>query len=347
MCARILRVAVSAKSHFLMGKLKSLKSRLQISALRMNQFSVARRISIPSSIFASLAVVLFLVPAISFPASSAISGVTTLCSSIGDPGAGIYPGTGGAFVEGWSSGNLYSCSGGSSKLIAKVPSGAPSLGYFGMGGIKTATSGLVLILTNTNGGLWICKHATASGCGSKSKYITLDPAFCLAEAAGFCNPDGTAVDKSLNLYYVDSANVQFVECTASSHYQACAVLPASSSLSGAPSGLFMAGNTFYVSDGSCNGMVWMGSKTTLFYYAHVTESLQGIAVSSNNPSKTPHVYVTYEGTCSNTVSGIYDVTDGKLLPTPFNSATQIGDVDSKLQFTTFNPGMVYQTTDIS
>jgi hypothetical protein len=299
------------------------------------------------SIFASIAIVFFFIPAAALPNSGAVTGVTTLCASIGDAGGAIYPGTSGAFVEGWSTGNLYFCSGGNSKIVATVPTGAPSLGYFGMGGIKTTTSGLVLALTNTEGGLWICKHATASACGSKSKFITLAPAFCRTEVAGYCNPDGTALDKSLNLYYVDSVNVQLVECTASSYYQHCSVLPASASLSGAPEGLFMTGSTFYVSDGSCNGMVWMGTRNTLGFYAHVTESLQGIAVSSNNPSKTPHVYVTYEGACTNTPSGIFDVTDGKLLPSPFSSSTQIGSVDSRLQFTTFDPGMVYQTTDSS
>jgi hypothetical protein len=292
-------------------------------------------------------VVLFLVPAISFPASSAVTGMTTLCSSIGDAGGAIYPGTNGAFVEGWSTGNLYFCSGGNSKFIAKVPTGAPSLGYFGMGGIRTTTSGLVLALTNTNGGLWICKHATASGCGSKGKFINLDPAFCLAEAIGFCNPDGTALDKSLNLYYADGANVQLVECTASSHYQTCSVLPSSASLSGAPTGLFMTGTTFYVSDSSCNGMIWKGTRTTLGFYAHVTESLEGIAVSSNNPTKTPHVYVTYQGSCTSTSPGIYDATDGKFLPSSVTPSTQLAALDSKLQFSTFNPGAVYQTTDVS
>jgi hypothetical protein len=232
-------------------------------------------------------------------------------------------------------------------MISSVPTGGSSLGYFGMGGVKTTTFGLVLVLTNTNGALWICKHATSSGCGSKSKFITLPSSFCSTEPKGSCNPDGTALDKSLNLYYVDSANVQLVECTASSHYQSCSVLPASSSLTGAPEGLFLQGSTFYVSDSSCTGTVWKGTKSSLSILGTDGDGIESITVSKNNPLNTPHVYGAYSGFCTNTAAHIVDVTDDTSLPSPFTTATEIIGLDSRLQFTTFDPGAAYRTTDTS
>src|SRR5579862_9852120 len=110
-----------------------------------------------------------------FLSTSAVTGVTTLCS--GDF-AGIFPASGGAYVEGIG-GDLNFCASGNLKEIAIAPTGGSTLGYWGMGGVKTSAFGLVLVLTDVfNSGFWICKHATTLGCGSKSNFIHLPSTFC-------------------------------------------------------------------------------------------------------------------------------------------------------------------------
>jgi hypothetical protein len=283
------------------------------------------------------------------PTSSAASGYVVLCSSLpgGNNAGGIYQGTGGAFVEDWNNGNLLFCSNGRAKTIATVPAGGKSAGYYGMGGIKTSAHGVVLALT-TNGlqGLWLCEHATSSGCGTKSSFIHLPASFCNAESAKLCNPQGAALDSILNLYYVDVQSQKLVECTAASKYQSCTNLPASSALTGlTPTGLFLQGSTFYISDASCTGNVWEGTRTSLHVAYSVGEEVYSVAVSSKNPTKSPHVYGGLSGFCLSNPASIQDLNDGMSLPVPFSSSSVIQGMDSLLQFTNFSPGAAYQTTD--
>jgi hypothetical protein len=301
----------------------------------------------------AVSVVLVLLVGSSFmfatPTAYAVTGYTLLCSSLpnGDSAAGIYPAKGGAFVEDWSNGNIVFCGSRHSKTIATAPAGGMSASYYGMGGIQTKKDGIVLALTTAGlQGLWLCGHATPSGCGSKSSFITLPSSFCTAESAGHCNPQGTAIDSALNLYYVDGQSQELVECTAASNYQSCSNLPASSALQGLePQGLFLKGSTFYVSDVSCVGDVWEGTKTSLHVAYSVGEEVYALGVSNKNPSKTSHVYGGLSGFCLSNPSSIMDLNDGRSLPTPFTSSSVILGIDSSLQFTNFEPGAAYQTTD--
>ncbi|MDA4130710.1 MAG: hypothetical protein OK457_08055 [Thaumarchaeota archaeon] len=281
--------------------------------------------------------------------AAGVSGVTTLCSSLpnGVKPGGIYPARSGAFVEGYDTGNIYFCSGGTSKKIATPPLGGSSPGYFGMGAIKTSSNGLVLVLVSGFlQGLWLCKHATTSGWGSKSAFIKLPAAFCSSQPQTFCDPLGTALDKSLNLYYVDALNGELVECTASSGYQSCTVLPGSSALAGhTPYGLFILGSEFYVVDGSCAGYIWAGTSSSLGIIASLGDLLDGITVSNKNPSHSPHIYVAVSGSCTSTAAHILDFNDMKSLPTPLTSSGDLRGLDTSLQFTSSVSGGAYQTTD--
>jgi hypothetical protein len=311
---------------------------------------------------------LFVLPSImeSIPFASASSGLTVLCSSLPnhDNPAGIYPATGGAFVEDLFNGNLIFCSGGVSKIISKAPPGGlgpgygcfipnrpPSPCYAGMGGVETKTFGLVLALTEINtGGLWLCYHATSSGCGSKSAFISLPKKFCSTFYYHFCAPQGTALDASLNLYYVDFPSGYLVECTRASSYQACKTLPG---VNGLPVGLYLQGNTFYISDADCLGYVWKGTANSLkMIIAELHEYVTAIALSNNNPSKSYHIYVGVTVTPCSLIPEkpyIYDITDKEPVPGTYvgNTNTGIAGIDSDLQFTTTYPGAAYQITDTS
>ena len=300
--------------------------------------------------FATFALFLFLVSSMLLPSASAASPVTTLCSSIpnyssGDFPTALYPATGGAFVE-TGFGNLVFCGGGNSNLIASSPYGTAP--WDGMGGVKTKTDGIVLALTNyATPGLWICYGATSAGCSSTSGFINLPASFCSSEPKGYCDPQGTALDKSLNLYYVDYDNAKLVECTASSGYQSCSNLAASSALAGhSPIGLFLQGTTFYITDYSCTGTIWKGTKSSLSVIYTTGEEIGSIAVSTNNPSKSLHVYVGMTGFCKGTSAFIKDLTDGKKLASPFTAPESLY-IDSKLQFDSSYFSAVYQTKDLS
>src|SRR5579885_959807 len=275
----------------------------------------------------------------------------TLCGSLpnGDSPGGVYKGAGGAFVEDWSTGNLVWCSGGTSTTIAMVPSGGSNIGYYGLAGIVTTTQGLVLILSSWGAsGLWICFGATSSGCTSQSSFISLPSSFCSSEPSGICNPDGSVTDKKLNLYYVDILNEQLVECTHSSNYQSCTVEPASSAFSGfEPVNLAVYKGEFFVSDLSCTGNVWAGTKSSMAVLASIGDSLQGIAVSKSNVGKVPEVYVGDDASCSGGAAKLIDITDGGSVPSGFSSSNAIIGIDSKLQFASFTNGAVYQTKDTS
>lgn len=280
------------------------------------------------------------------------SGVRPICAPISntDTAGEILPAPGGAFVEDWDTGSILFCGGGVPKTVARAPLGGAGEGYYGMGEVRTKTSGLVIaLMSELLRGLWICKDATTSGCGRKSAFITLPSSFC--PSATLCSPMGAALDMSLNLYYVDSITANFVECTSSSGYQSCSNLPSSSALKGySPTGLFLHGSTFYIIESSCAGKVWKGTANSLSLIASFGDQLDSIAVSNRNPSGSPHLYVADSGSCTNTPSRIVDLTDGESLPTPFILPLPTGlyGLDSSLQFTYFGyPGAAWQTTDAS
>ncbi|MFI5421424.1 MAG: hypothetical protein ACHQ1H_10700 [Nitrososphaerales archaeon] len=314
---------------------------------------VFRKGSLKVFLLSLLLMIVLLAPSVVLPlfrVSSGVTGVATLCSALpnGDYPLGIYPITGGALVEGANSGKLYFCGGGTSRLVASVPAGGSTSAYQGMGGIKTTANGIVLALTSfgTPPGLWLCKHASATGCGSKSSYIALPSSFCKGMPKGGCLPVGTALDKSLNVYYVDGSNEVLVECTAASHYQSCSVLPGSSALSGHnPQALFLNNGEFYVGDTSCTGTLWAGTGATLNAFASMGDYATSITISNKNPQHSPHIYVGIAGSCTATPGHVLDYNDGITLPTPFKGPALIYGLDSSLQFTGFISGGTYRTTD--
>lgn len=248
---------------------------------------------------------------------------------------------------------LFFCGGGTSSTIATVPSGGSSTGYQAMGAAKTLTHGVVLVLASYAAhGLWLCYGATNSGCASQSAFITLPSAFCSTmKVLSVCLPNGAALDKSLNFYYVDGNNKVLVECTASSGYQSCSVLLASSALSGFPVGLHLKGTTFYVDDASCSGKVWKGTKSSLALIATLNEELNSITTSTKNPLSAVHIYVGYSGLCTKIPAHVYDLTDKKSLPSPFPAGALIYGLDAKLQIASYTnlttAGAAYQTADSS
>ena len=258
-------------------------------------------------LFISIVAILFLAPDFGLPHVAGAS-ATTLCPSIpnypNDFPTKVFPdSTGGAFVE-TGDGNLVFCGSGTTTTIATNPE--PSAPWDGMGGVNTAIYGTVLALTSyaptPGSGLWICYGASSSGCAfGTSAFIVLPSSFCSTEPAGYCEPIGTALDSSLNLYHVDYANAKLVECTASSGYQSCTNLPASSALKGySPIGLALVGGTFYVADDSCSGRVWKGTKSSLSVIYKTGEALTDITASKNNRTKTLHIYGVFSGICKGT-----------------------------------------------
>jgi len=285
---------------------------------------------------------------------SAVTGVATLCSSLpgGDQAGGIYPTKGGAFVEDQKVANLIFCGGGTSKIIATAPFTA--LADDSMTGIVTTAHGLVLALaSDDNGGFWLCYHATASGCGSKSPFIFVDASnsgnFCKSEHAGFCNVHSIALDNSLNVYYVDLANGVLVECLrGTGSYSSCNNLPASSAFAGhSPNALFLRGTEFYVGDGACAGALWVGTKSSLTLVASLGDRIDSITVSTDNPQKSPHIYLGIAGSCNSVPAHVLDYNDMITLPTPFTAPGDLYGLDKALQITTSFPGAAYRLTDSS
>ncbi len=91
--------------------------------------------------------------------------------------------------------------------------------------------------------------------------------------------------------------------------------------------------------------MWEGTKTSLHVAFSVGEEVYAVGVSSMNPSHSPHVYGGLSGFCLSNPASVEDLTTGMSLPTPYSSSNIILGIDSKLQFTNFEPGAAYQTTD--
>jgi len=275
--------------------------------------------------------------------------VRQLCSVPYLVSTGIYAGDGaggGAFVEDWITGNLLWCNAGVAKVIATPPAGYSSYGYAGIGGVMFCSGALcqpqlVLVLLSWSvEGFYLCFGATPSGCGSSSPFITLPSSFCASMLFGMCGPYGAALDRHLNLYYVDTLNGVVVECSSHSAYQSCTVLE--NLYPYVPIGIFlMANGNLWVSDFSCTGNVWLNG---VVKYT-VGDMLEGITMSSANPSHALHVYVGDTGMCTGFPAHVLDVTDGDSMPTPFTGANEIPDVTPVLQFTSAFVGAVFVTQD--
>jgi hypothetical protein len=272
-----------------------------------------------------------------------IAGVTFLCS-IGELASGIYPGIGGEFVQAYASGTIYWCSSGVATPIASPPTGDSGDGHWGFAGVKTGL-GLVLVSMDFYGETWLCFGATSSGCSIESTLITLPTAFCSAQPEAVCNPDGIAVDKKLNIWYADVVNSDVVKCTFASGYQSCAAVDTGLGTPGefnGPVGIYRdSSGNIWTTQEACGSKVWenMAVNTTLSDWA------VAITMSSANPAKTPHLYVGITGECGSVPGYVYDVTDGKSLPTPLVSSDYIIGLSTKLQFTAWAGLSAYAVKD--
>ncbi len=270
-----------------------------------------------------------------------------LCSiPSGDLSTGIFAsGKKAAFVEDWSTGNLFYCTGDTATLVADAPSGLSSYGYFGMGGVKTSSGvDLLLISWNIKAG-WYCMGATSTGCVSQTSFV-LPTTFCASEPSGSCTPDGVVLSKSMAFTYVDVNNAQMVSCKASA--TACVVDPASSAFSGyLPVGLTFAKGTFYATDESCTGNVWSGTKSSMSSIAQVGDLLEGVAVSKHNVGKVPELYIGDTGFCTGNPMKIVDLTDGGTVPTGATGSTEVVGISTALQFTMTDQGTAWVTADTS
>lgn len=263
---------------------------------------------------------------------------------MGSPTYGVYAVKGGAFVE-TIDGKLWFCTsgGGAGSPIALPPSGTD--GYQGMGGIRESTLGIVLVLISyVNNGFWFCFGATTTGCTVESNFISLPSTFCKSLSAGYCDPGGAALDKNLNVYYVDISSAVVAKCTYSSSYKVCTVIE---NLSGNPFGIFRdpSNGDLWVTDLSCNGHVW---KNGVIKYT-LNDTLEGITMSAANPSKIPHLYVGVVALCGTfSFSTIYDVMDKTIvtpLGKPFSGSNDIPAISTKLQFTSGSIDKVFVTKD--
>ena len=115
------------------------------------------------------------------------------------------------------------CNGSSSKTVAAEKIQPNPTQWEGMGGVMGNNACLDLAMTSQSPpafSIYVCP--TPNGASEISNYLPSN--FCQAEQAGNCFPAGTAIDKSLNIYYVDPVNAQLVECTEASSWQTCIVL---------------------------------------------------------------------------------------------------------------------------
>lgn len=262
----------------------------------------------------------------------------TLCSTeIHVPG-GVYPiSTSEAYLENWSSGNLTVCGGGADTTIATPPAGFSYSGYAGMAGVKVSGKlDLILISWGPRPSPavgWYCLNATPTGCQSTAGF-TLPSSFCSSESAGYCNPDGLVIAKTLAFTYVDVINEQMVSCSA--HAVSCSVDGASADFSGfLPSEIVQSRSTLYVSDNSCTGYIWEGSTTSMTVLTHLGDALGGIAFHQKT------LYVADWGTCTSSPAHIIDVKTGSSLPTPFTGPEELIGLDSDLQWGSYQAGGVY------
>jgi hypothetical protein len=303
----------------------------------------------------AIALILLAVPQASFALAQPNSVTANACNYayFKDHLEGAYAGPGGAFVEYDVSPELmfltFCSSAGNLVDLGTPPTGAPPYGYASMGGISTKTLGTVLVLdvndsnSSPGPGFWFCFGATSTGCAIVSTYITLPSGFCSAQPIGQCNPQGIALDGKLNVYYADPSNADVVKCTYASGYQSCSVIEA---LTNQPWGIFRASNgDIWVTDHSCSGNVWKNGVSQFTF----SDQLEGITISSANPSKTPHVYFATTARCGfYSFAFIYDLTDHTITTppgAPFSGPNDIPSITTKLQFTSGATGVLYMLKD--
>ena len=274
------------------------------------------------------------------PIVAAPSGTKTLCGPFTSVlPSGVYNGgPGAAYVEDDLTGNLYWCAKGTSHLVAD--SAFTSNPYEGMAGVVNGTYGVVLVLdlswTGTPG-FWFCFGASSTLCSSQSGFISLPSKFCSNMPAGECLPAGIALDKKLNVYYADPQNKVVVKCTSVSSYRHCSVIE---SLSDEPSGLFRdTHGNLWVTDYGCNGYVW---ENGVLQYT-LSDKLGAMVISSDNPSKTPNMYLSIEGGCGfYSFSFVFDVTTSTIVASFTTTTHTILGFSTNLAFSDAYDAAVYR-----
>jgi len=122
-----------------------------------------------------------------------------------------------------------------------------------------------------------------------------------------------AFDKSKNLWYADDPNEQEVELTAVSHYKSVGTVH-SFSTPVIDVAIDSHGNHWVV-DQSCSGNLYENGVVM----ATAGDALSSIAISTQNPSHTAHLYVGVTGLCGNfAFPFIGDISDFTALPSPFS-----------------------------
>jgi hypothetical protein len=295
------------------------------------------------------------------PPPSLPKGVTTLCSNTTHKElTGIYNAKGGAFVEDYF-GDIVWCAGGSTSppIIAQPPQinlpGDLNPGFYGMAGVSTPEFGTVLVLSNNgskgfppifNGwspGFYMCIGATSTGCFAQTGYFGFPSSYCSGLTYGVCEPRGIAIDSKLNVYFVDALNAVVAKCTYASRYQSCSTIE---TLSDKPTSIFLdSKGNIWVTDMGCSGYVWLNGVQQYQFF----DSMGAVTISSANPTKTPHLYLTIDGGCGTYgYTFIYDVTDHTQLPSPFSPSTNavIYGLSTGLHFPVFNStSTVYTVKD--
>lgn len=309
-------------------------------------------------------------------ASKAVSECAVACptSSVctlpnGDPAAGIYyPRTpdikssiAGVFSVDANTGSIYYCDVNSDDFLIASPPAGYSGEYGGLGGWdtwytsnSTTTNGqLTLIETSAQlQGMLFCYHATVTGCKTTS-FVSFPESYCTELQTRSCDPEGTVLDSSYNVYWVDPENAVLTECLAPS-YTSCQTLISSYQFQFSegrgqqavePYGLAYINGTapfespgwqFYISDESCAGNVWTA---TLGYYGHygrlslvtkLNDSLSGIGSSTRGtPNSTQQIFVAETGSCSNTPAQIIDIS-----PSPISISIQTSSVGQTMFLST-------------
>ena len=289
------------------------------------------------------------------PPSGFTGSVKSVCTIPSDDTGGIATVSGGQLIGDLYTGDLwfYNTAKKTCSIVQSPPSGANG-GFWGLAAVKQGTTSYLVALDSYGGlapGLWTCTFSTSTHlCTSVSSWITIPSSFCSTLISHVCYPYGMAFDKSRNLWYVDVVNEVEVELTKASHYTAVGPgEPYSLTCEGAGSGCKLVGividssGNHYWTDRSCLGEVYKNG--ALFFSAG--DSLNGITISTSNPSKTAHLYVTLTNGCGHyPYPFVGDVNDLTILPSAYSSgADEMPAISTSLYFTDDSHDMVWHTYD--
>jgi hypothetical protein len=249
---------------------------------------------------------------------------------------GVVSAPGGQFIERWDTGDLwfYNTTSRTCNFVHSAPAGGSCspgsrCGYYGIASKDT----LVALISWGVKGLWTCTFSTLQShkCASVSAFIRLPHSFCSSMLSRFCNPDGAAIDKAANLWYVDVVNGVEVELTSASTYSQVGVVH----FYRAPVdgiAIDLTNGNHWVSDYTCAGDVFLNGALV----SQAGDALGSIALSKLNPHGTTHVYVGVTAACGNyRFAFVGDQNEFVILPTPFTSSNPIPGISAQLFFSSF------------